>query len=323
MKKFLAICSVLLLVLSFSCKKNNPAELTHGPEQATISDTAGLNVIDVAYSQLLAPGQFRVIAGKLNSKGEIDGNRYKARFLSPAGIFVNPDGSLLVADNSGNIRKIQHDTVVTTIHFPLDPDGFKFGGGFDVAATKDGTILVTDFNALWRYTPDGVLHFRGVTGHDDVGQGVDKDPSGNFFWYTTFTQLFALKPNGEEIPTKPLTAGPNASGFTGLSASNNGVKYITTSSRVFKYTKSGVSAQIFTDFTFNNISSIVSTRDGFKVYIADGRNIKMISNNSKYPKTIKTILSGQHAVGIALSNSEKYLYFTTGSEYNTINKLTL
>jgi hypothetical protein len=70
------------------------------------------------------------------------------------------------------------------------------------------------------------------------------------------------------------------------------------------------------------ISNITSTRDGFKLYIVDGGDIKMISNNSKYPKTIKTILSGQNATGIALSNSEKYLYFTSGVN-KTINKLTL
>jgi DNA-binding beta-propeller fold protein YncE len=275
---------------------------------------------DVAYSQLLAPGQFRVIAGKLNSRGEIDGNRSKARFLSPAGIFVNPDGSLLVADNSGSVRKLLHDTVVTTIHFPLDPDGFEFSGGFDVAATKDGTIGVTDFQALWPYTPDGVLHYHGVDSHDAIGQGIDKDPAGGLFWYTNFTDILAVDPKGELIDSHSLTGG---SAFTGLSASNNGVKYITTSGQIFKYTKSGVTARILTDFTYTYISSITSTRDGFKLYIADGGDIKMISNNPKYPKTIKTILSGQHAMGVALSNSEKYLYFTTGSEYNTINKLTL
>jgi hypothetical protein len=36
---------------------------------------------------------------------------------------------------------------------------------------------------------------------------------------------------------------------------------------------------------------------------------------------ITTILTGQQAVGIALSNSEKYIYFTTAK--NTVNKLAL
>lgn len=319
MKKTMFTIAILLLVVNFSCKKNNPEELTPQSEQKTMVDTSGLNMTDVAYSQLLAPGQFRVIAGKLNSSGEIDGNRSKARFLSPAGIFVNPDGSLLVADNSGNVRKIQHDTVVTTIHFPLDPDGFEFSSGFDVAATKDGTIGVTDFQALWLYTPDGVLHYHGVDSHDVIGQGIDKDPSGNFFWYTNFTQILSIKPTGELINAQNVTDGSN---FTGLSASNNGVKYITQDKAIYKYTKSGVFARILTDFTYTYISSITSTRDGFKLYIADGGDIKMISNNSKYPKTIKTILSGQNATGIALSNSEKYLYFTSGVN-KTINKLTL
>jgi hypothetical protein len=128
----------------------------------------------------------------------------------------------------------------------------------------------------------------------------------------------AVKPNGENISTQPLF--DQISGFNALSASNNGVKYFASDSQVYKYTKSGVSARIFTSFAFTNISSIASARDGFKVYIADAGEIKMISNNSKYPQTIKTILSGAQVGSIALSNSEKYLYFVT---HNTLNKLKL
>ena len=109
-------------------------------------------------------------------------------------------------------------------------------------------------------------------------------------------------------------------GFNALSASNNGVKYFASDREVYKYTKSGVSSRIFTGFTFTGIRSIASSRDGYKIYVADGGDIKMISNNPQNPQTIKTILSGGNVSGIALSNSEKYLYFTSR---NTLNKLKL
>ncbi|MEB0263202.1 MULTISPECIES: hypothetical protein [unclassified Mucilaginibacter] len=45
---------------------------------------------------------------------------------------------MLIADFDGDVRKIQHDTVVTSIPFPVYPDGFTYGGGSDIAVTTDG-----------------------------------------------------------------------------------------------------------------------------------------------------------------------------------------
>jgi hypothetical protein len=318
--KILPICTVLALTVLFSCKKNGTKEMTpvsvHDQEQDTIP-ASQLNMNDITFSQLAVAGSYKLIAGKYDARAQIDGNGSNARFLSPQGVFVNPDGSLLMADFDGDVRKIQHDTVVTTIPIPVDPDGFSFSGGSDIAATTDGSIMVVAEHEYWLYT-NGISHYHGVDSHDEIGLGVDRDPSGKFFWYTDFTSMRAVKPNGENISTQPLF--DQISGFNALSASNNGVKYFASDSQVYKYTKSGVSARIFTSFAFTNISSIASARDGFKVYIADAGEIKMISNNSKYPQTIKTILSGAQVGSIALSNSEKYLYFVT---HNTLNKLKL
>jgi hypothetical protein len=320
-RKILAIYVALALTVLFSCKKSGIKEITqvseHDQEQDTIP-ASQLNMNDITFSQLAVAGGYKVIAGKYDASAQVDGNGSNARFLEPSGVFVNPDGSLLIADLSGDVRKIRRDTVVTSIPFPVDPDGFSFFGGSDIAATTDGSIMVVGEHEYWLYTK-GVSHYHGVDSHDEIGLGVDKDPSGKFFWYTNFTSILAVKPNGESVSTKPLYSD-QIGGFNALSASNNGVKYFASNSQVYKYTKSGVSAQIFKNFTFSNISSIASTRDGFKVYIADAGGIKMISNNSKYPQTIKTILPGAQVGSIALSNSEKYLYFTT---HNTVNKLKL
>ena len=317
--KFLPICVILSLTVLFACKKSGPKEIAPDPadEQQDTIPASQLNMNDIDFAQLAVAGNFKIIAGKFDVSAQVDGNGSNARFLEPDGIFVNQDGTLLVADQSGDVRKIEHDTVVTSIPFPVDPDGFSFSGGNDVAATTDGTIMVVGEHEYWLYA-NGIAHYHGVDSHDEIGLGVDRDPSGRFFWYTDFTSLRAVKPTGQDIPTKPLFS--ELGGFNALSTSNNGVKYFATNSQVYKYTKSSVSAQIFQNFAFTNISSIASSRDGFRVYIVDAGDIKMISNNSKYPQTIKTILQGGQVSSIALSNSEKYLYFTT---HNTVSKLKL
>ncbi len=145
--------------------------------------------------------------------------------------------------------------------------------------------MVVGEHEYWLYT-NGILHYHGVDSHDEIGLGVDRDPRGKFFWYTNFTSLLTVTPNGGSVPTKPLYSD-QIGGFIALSASNNGVKYFASNRQVYKYTKSGVSARIFTSFAFTNIGSIASIRDGFKVYMVDAGEIKMICNNSKYPHYTK------------------------------------
>ena len=320
-KNILHFCVVLAVTAFYSCKKDEIKEMTPIATNELGQDSipsSMLNMVDESFPQLSATGNFKIIAGKLDASAQVDGNGKKARFLSPQGVFVNLDGSLLVADFNGDIRKITHDTVVSTVHIPTDPDGFTFAGGTDVASTMDGTIMVVAEQEYWLYS-NGVSHFHGFGGHNEVGMGVDRDPSGKYFWFTDFTGILAVKPSGETVPTQPLYSN-QLGGFTSMSASNNGVKYFASTSQLYKYTKSGVSAQIFKNFTFTDIRSVASTRDGFKVYVVDRGDIKAISNNSVGNQTIKTILSGANVVGIGLSNSEKYLYFTAR---NTLNKLKL
>ncbi|MBD1365114.1 hypothetical protein IDJ77_14930 [Mucilaginibacter sp. ZT4R22] len=315
MKK-IVLCCVVALTCLYSCKKDQVQAISSGSEETKMSDTLKLDLVDVAFSQPLARGMYRVIAGKAGNSAAVDGNGSQARFLSPSGIFVNTDASLLVADFHGYIRKIVHDSVVTTVPFPADGGGNPFNGATDVAAAADGTIAAVDGHEIWLDNPPTSYYAENPS--ENYG-GIDRDPSGKTFWYTGKSSIFETSTLGGESP-KALTVG-DAKNFIAISTSNNGVKYFATVNKMFKYTKSGVSALIFPDFSFTNITSITSSRDGFKVYVADGGNIRMISNNSQFPKVITTILTGQQVVGIALSNSEKYIYFTTAK--NTVNKFAL
>jgi hypothetical protein len=316
MKKIHLIYGFALAAFICSCKKENVEKVTSESDNVKLLDTLALNMIDVAYPQTIAPGAFRVVAGKAGSSAAVDGNGSNARFLSPSGIFVNTDGSLLVADFHGYIRRLEHDTVVTTVPFPGDGGGDPFDGASDVAVSADGTIAAVDGYELWLV--NGPNSYISEYANENYG-GIDRDPSGKTFWYTSKSSLFETTPQGQESP-RPL-AGGDAHDFKAISSSNNGVKYFATINQMFKYTKSGVSTRIFPDFSFTNITSITSSRDGYRVCVADNGNIRMIANDARFPKTITTILTGQQVVGVALSNSEKYIYFTTAN--NTINKLAL
>ncbi|MBL4674593.1 MAG: hypothetical protein JKY70_00035 [Mucilaginibacter sp.] len=319
-KKALLVSAVLALTVFYSCKKNEVKEIAQKSAVAVAQDTIPLSLLnmnDVTFAQLANPGDHRVIAGKYDVSAQVDGNGSKASFLSPTGLFVNTDGSLLLADFDGDVRKLSHDTVVTSVKIPVDPDGFLYTGGNGVAVTTDGTMMIVADHEYWLYA-NGVSHYHGVDSHNQLGAAVARDPSGKYFWYSTVDGLYAITPNNENVPTQPLFA--DIEGFSALSASNNGVKYFASRGQMYKYTKSDVSARIFTNFTFGAITSLATTRDGFKVYLVDGGDIKVITNNSKFPKTITTLLSGEQVGSIALSNSEKYLYYTS---HNTVNKLKL
>ncbi|TFF33284.1 hypothetical protein [Mucilaginibacter psychrotolerans] len=154
----------------------------------------------------------------------------------------------------------------------------------------------------------------------DIFCGIDRDPSGKTFWYTGKSALFQTIPlGGDQVPIVLTVQGTQD--FKAICTSNNGVKYLATSNKMFKYTKSGVSAAIFPGFSFTNITSIAASGDGYRIYVVDNGNIRMISNDAKYPKNIITVLNGQQVAGITLSNSEKYIYFTTTNK--TVNKLAL
>ncbi|MBE9583768.1 hypothetical protein IM792_04850 [Mucilaginibacter sp. JRF] len=316
----IALAIVTFLFVT-SCKKDGANKVATSDEEGPLIPVdPDVNMSDVLYAHALTPGQYRIIAGQAGQYGSVDGNGANARFAGPYGIFVKRDGSLLVADFDGPVRHLKNDTVVTSINFPPNADGLVYREGRDIAATKDGSIGVQGENDYWVYRPDGTLIHSWADIHDKFG-GIDVDPTGNYFWRAVFGGLTPQYPNGDVPPYPPFTVPSSATVVDAISAANNGVKYFATYHSMYKLTKTGVCQQIFTNFTFTNISSIVSSRDGYKIYVVDSGDIKVIANHPNYPKTITTLLSNPKAACIALSNSEKYIYFTTTQ--STVGKLAL
>jgi sugar lactone lactonase YvrE len=102
--------------------------------------------------RLATDGTVSTIAGRAGSSGSIDGTGAAARFSSPRGIFMAPDGDLYVADtNNDRIRRVTLAGVVTTYAGSsqgyLDsatPLAAQFRTPQKVVVAANGDVIVSD-----------------------------------------------------------------------------------------------------------------------------------------------------------------------------------
>jgi glucose/arabinose dehydrogenase len=100
--------------------------------------------------RLTPDGQVSTLAG--GDRGFADGPGQTARFSTPSGLALAPDGTLFVADTGNNaIRRVAPDGSVTTIAgggIAGDADGMgreaRFNGPIGVAVDRKGRVLVAD-----------------------------------------------------------------------------------------------------------------------------------------------------------------------------------
>ncbi len=117
--------------------------LFHGPIGVAL-DARGDVVVADTYNdrvRVFTPGgEVRTVAGGAHP-GWQDGPGHEARFDTPSGVAVLPQGGVVVADTgNGMVRTIRPDGTVTT----LRTAGVDLARPLDVAATSDGALLVTD-----------------------------------------------------------------------------------------------------------------------------------------------------------------------------------
>jgi sugar lactone lactonase YvrE len=126
--------------------------------------------------RITSTGVVTTLAGDSTLGAYVDGVGTAAKFLSPRGIVVEADGSLLVTDNGNHlIRKVAPNRAVTTFAGIPDARGSADGIGSDaqfnlprdVAVTNTGVVYVSDANnhTIRKIAPGGeVTLFAGAAG---------------------------------------------------------------------------------------------------------------------------------------------------------------
>ena len=140
-------------------------------------------------------GMVRTVAGG-PSRGFVDGPPGQARFFSPEGIALLPDGSLIVADTYNHaVRKIAPDGETTTLAGNGkrgNSDGIGREAAFrepnGVATDPSGNVYVADTlnNLIRKITPEGIVTTIAGTGVPGLEEGPALEtklysPSGVFF----------------------------------------------------------------------------------------------------------------------------------------------
>jgi sugar lactone lactonase YvrE len=126
---------------------NSPKALAHDAAgNIYVSDTNNHTIRRIA-----SDGTVTTLAGSAGAPGAVDGTGAGARFASPGGIAIGPDGDLYVSDRDNHlVRRVTTSGVVTTYagSTPGYLDGAanvaKFNGPAGIAVAANGDVLVAD-----------------------------------------------------------------------------------------------------------------------------------------------------------------------------------
>jgi DNA-binding beta-propeller fold protein YncE len=316
MKKIIFLMFTVMIIAAFSCKRSDevmPSSPTTNQDSSTLAD------------QAIAPVPV-IVAGSRDHAGYTNATGGSARFNQPSGIFVNPDGTLLVADSrNGAVRKIANSVVSTVVK------DARLVGTSSLAASKDGTIALNDEGETVLFKSGNLTFLENIgCPHCSTG-GLSKSSDNSFFWYLTniydgesAVHLNAISPNGDNLHRGGIIAESDAAPVyaTAVSTTLNDNKFVTLQHTIYELTHSGTLAHILPNTTFDGLTSIAVNKDGTKLYVADNGDIKLITRCNTCPTLLTVLVAHADASGLALSNSEKVLFFTS-SKHHTVNKINL
>ncbi|AMR30536.1 hypothetical protein A0256_03410 [Mucilaginibacter sp. PAMC 26640] len=338
--KLVILNSVLLVVLLCpSCKKDVelPKSLTQTTNETTPLATSALSTINLVTT----------LAGVRNTPGYADGPAQTAMFNGVSGIQLTSDGTLYIADKNNNaIRKLTAGGIVSTL--PLKTTGdYPLQSPTSVGVDNIGNVHVLSYLV----DQEGLFYIFNNKGNLLTGYGLQyiafgalaKDPYENFLWFSIHNSIGKHVINADGSTGKDyipynnnlLTDDEQGRGqsFRGLFVGRNRVIYFAIGPRLFKYTPSGTTAQLFPNLALSNISSIVLNADCRTMYLASGGKIVKIENGKLSvlagPNTLtpdgrdgKGANADVHANSLALGDNENSLYFSDYST-NTIRKIML
>ena len=158
-----------------------------GPKGVVIDSAGALYVSDSANSVILkitSAGTVSTFAGSELQIGGVDGTGAAARFFGPAGLAIDTDGNIYVADSFNHaIRKITSAGVVTTLAglagSPGSADGIgsaaRFSNPAGVTIDGDRNVYVADTlnQTIRKITPGGVVTtLAGLAGFPSISDGT-------------------------------------------------------------------------------------------------------------------------------------------------------
>lgn len=151
------------------------------------------------------------------TQGLTDGSGTVAEFNAPAGLAIDDNDNLIVADHGNHaIRKIAPSGEVTT----LTGNGFsgnssdKLNNPIAVAAADDGTIYIADRNAVKVLNSSGLSN-RAILGNSPYGLAIDKTTNALYITYFESHLIYKVDNVGSEV-----ISGTGNSGFVNGDAAN-------------------------------------------------------------------------------------------------------
>ncbi len=213
----------------------------YSPYGVAVDAAGNVYVADTNNSVIrkIAPdGTVSTLAGLARSMGSADGAGSAARFAGPAGVAVDAQGTVYVADtNNHSLRRITADGVVSTLAGAPGQVGTVDGTGSaarfctprNLALDAAGNLYVpdTDFNVIRKVSPAGIVVTWAGWGWDAVSgygyvdgpsydarfrrpYGVAVDGAGNVYVADTHNHLI-----------RKITAGGTVSTLAGVYALGN------------------------------------------------------------------------------------------------------
>jgi streptogramin lyase len=173
-------------------------------------------------------GVVTTIAGTAGVDGSDDGTGSAARFYNPSAIVVDSSGNIFVTDANLSIRKIQSESIVTTL--PSSNKIYEGAGTVarfmaprDVALDSHRNLFVLDGHCIRKITPAGVVAtFAGsatVSGNSDATGTAARFYSPKGIAIDSHDNLFVTEPENHTIrkitPQRVVTTFAGSNGARG------------------------------------------------------------------------------------------------------------